>query len=110
MAINSVLIAKNVPLTFRLRAREIWVSADGEVTVFASQFGPQQAMPRLTAEYLESLCAKFYFGGNARQNAIADIMLLNGILTRSQYDSFYYNLSNNLNKGNLTVIYSPLFQ
>lgn len=107
---KSIIIAKNVPLTARLRAQEIWVSNLGEVTIISSQFGPNITIPDLTAEYLESLCAKFYFNSYTRQNAIADIMLLNGFLTRSQYGELYFNLRDNLQKRNLTIITSSLFQ
>lgn len=107
---NSIIIAKNVPLTTRLKAKEIWVSGTGEVTIFTAQFGPAQPIPKLNVTYLESLCSKFYFGGIARQNSIADMLMLNGILARSQYDDFYYCLSRTLNRGELTIIASILFR
>ena len=107
---DSVLIAKNVHLTARLTAAEIWVNSDGEVGIVASQFGPNAPVPDLDAEYLDSLCSKFYYGGYTHQNAIADIMLLNGILRRSQYDEFYESLSNNLRYRRITIIASKLFQ
>ena len=105
---NSIIIAKDVPLTFRLRAREIWVSSAGEVMIIASQYGPKQPVPILQAGYLESLCTSFYFGGKTRQNSIADILLLNGFLARDQYDDFYSDLCYNLSSGNITVVYSAL--
>ena len=107
---NSVLISKNVPLTARLKATEIWVASDGSVTIYASQFGPKQQVPSLTAEYLDSLCSRFYYGGYTHQNAIADIMLLNSVLRRSQYDDFYDSLRYNLSHRNITVISSSLFR
>ena len=110
MKSNSIIISRDIPLTARLRALELWVSKSGELTIIASQFGPKQPIPKLSMGYLESLCTQFYFGGLSRQNSIADIMLLNGFLTRSQYDDFYFSLEENLNNGNMTIIYSELFQ
>ena len=106
---NSVVIARNIPLTARLKATEIWVSSDAEITIYTTQFGPSQPIPDLSLEYLESICRKFYYGGKAHQNAIADILLLNGFLMRPQYDEFYYNLLKTINNGEYTVISSPLF-
>ena len=107
--LDSVLVTKNVPLTTRLTAREIWVSKDGEITLFVSQFGPDQPIPRFTVEYLESLCMDFYYGGHVHLNAIADIMLLNGVLPHSRYEKFYQALRYNAEHGNLTIIRSSLF-
>lgn len=107
-SMNEILIAKNIPLTARLTAKEIWVSASGSVTLIAAQFGPNQPIPKLSVEYIDSLCSRFYYGAYAHKNAIADILLLNGFLTRSRYDTFYYALQQNLERGNILIVYSPL--
>lgn len=110
MTSNPVLIAKNIRLTYKLTAKEIYVSPDGEVLILTSQFGPNAPMPELTVEYLESLCSRMYYGGHAHQNAIADIMLLNSVLTAKHYGDFYTSLRNNLSRQKITVISSELFQ
>ena len=107
---NSILIAKNVPLEARLRAKEIWVDTDGNVTIVVKHFGPEQKIPYMSLEYFDSLCSRFYYSNYTHANAIADIMLLNGMLTRNQYDEFYSNLRNTLETNHFTVVHSELFQ
>ena len=109
MTSNPVLIAKNVRLTYRLTAKEIYVSSDGEVLIITSQFGPNAPMPELTVEYLESLCSRMYYGGYTHQNAIADIMLLNSVLTAKHYGDFYAALREHLSRQKITIISSELF-
>ena len=106
---NSVLISKNTQLTFKLIAKAIYVSSNGEVTIVAKHYGPNVKLPDLTVEYLEALCSKFYYGGYSHPNAIADIMLLNGYLQTRQYGDFYSNLHSNLEEQRVTVISSELF-
>ena len=108
--LNTVLIAKNIRLTFKLTAKEIHVSSDGEIIIIAKQFGPNAPIPTLTVNYLEALCSKFYYGGVAHQHAIADILLLNGYLHTSDYGDFYASLHNNLTEQRVTIISSELFQ
>jgi len=107
---KSVLIARNVRLTFKLVAKEVYVSGDGSVTVVAQQFGPNADFPDLTADYLDAICSKFYYGGYLHQDAIADVMLLNGVLSLGDYGDFYSALNSKLESGNITVISSVLFQ
>lgn len=107
---DSIIIAKNVPLTFKLTAKEIWVSNNGDVTIVTSQIGPNVTCPALTAEYLDSLCCDFYFGGKRHQNAIADILLLNRLLSRYEYGDFYDSLRYNLKSKTLTIITSEYFR
>ena len=107
---DCVLIAKNVQLTFRLTALELYVSSDGAVIIISSQIGPNVTCPKLTVEYLESLCRSFYYGGQQHQNAIADILLLNRLLRKYEYGDFYDCLSYNLENGNITIISSEIFQ
>ena len=105
-----IVIAKNVPLTTRLTALEILITNTAEITIITSQFGPDQNIPQLSTGYLEHLCTEDYFGGIARQHSIADILMLNGLLTRSQYDDFYYILDRTLSRGEFTIISSELFR
>ena len=107
---ESIIIAKNVPLTTRLTAKEILINAQAQITITALQFGPSQPIPKLTTDYLEYLCTKFYFGGYSRQHSIADILMLNGLLARDQYDDFYYVLGRTLSRGEFTIITSQLFR
>lgn len=109
MIYDSVLIGKNIRLSYKLTAKEIYVSPDGEVTIITSQYGPNVPMPQLTVEYLESICSRMYYGGYNHKNAIADIMLLNSVLRRRQYDDFYAALQDNLEENKMTIIASPLF-
>ena len=106
---DAVLIGKNIPLTYKLTAKEIYISPNGEVTIIAQKFGPRTIIPNLSVEYLESICSRFYFGGYDHQNAIADIMLLNSVLRKANYDDFYYNLKENVRNHKITVIFSQLF-
>ena len=106
---KTILISKNVRLTFKLTATAIYVSPIGEVFVTTSQYSPNAPFPELTVEYLESLCSKFYYGGYTHQNAIADILLLNGLLTTGHYDDFYDSLRQNLEEQKITVISSELY-
>lgn len=107
---REVIIAKNVPLTARLKAKEIWVDSSANLTIVADQFGPEQAIPYMCVEYLEALCSKFYYNNYTHQNAIADIMLLNGILTRSDYEEFYDMLRESVESERYTVIWAELPQ
>lgn len=107
---GSVLIARNIRLTFKLLAKEIYVSSDGSVTIVAEQFGPRAEMPELSVDYLDAICSKHYYGGYLHQDAIADIMLLNSVLSLKEYGDFYSALAENLKNGNVTVISSALFQ
>ena len=107
---NSVLIAKDTRLTFKLLANAIYVSPDGEVTIVAEQFGPNAEVPELTVDYLDAICSRFYYGGYTHQDAIADIMLLNSVLSLRDYDDFYSALENNLKSGKITIISSVLFR
>lgn len=109
MRSDSVLVSKNIRLTYKLTAKAIYVSPSGEVTLIVKQFGPNAPVPSLTVEYLESLCSQFYFGGYNHQNAIADIMLLNSVLRKRQYDGFYSALKENLTNNRMTIIASDLF-
>lgn len=109
MTDESILIARNIRLTYKLTAKEIYVNPEGEITIIASQYGPNAPVPELTVEFLESLCSRFYYGGYNHKNAIADIMLLNSVLRGWQYDSFYDSLRSNLSDHKLTVITSELF-
>lgn len=106
---DSIIIARNTRLTSKIVARQIHVSTGGELTIIASQYGPDATLPELTIEYLEALCSKFYYGGYYHKNAIADIMLLNGYLRLCQYDDFYSDLQRNLKEQRVTIIYSELF-
>jgi hypothetical protein len=105
---NSILISKNIQLTFKLIAKAIYVSPSGEITIVAKQYGPHTKLPQLTVEYLESLCSKFYYGGYSHPHAIADIMLLNGYLQTRYYGDFYANLRSNLEEQRVTIISSEL--
>ena len=109
MTYDSVLIGKNVRLTYQLTAKAIYVSPTGEVTIFTSQYNPDAKIPPLTVEYLESICSRLYYGGYNHKNAIADIMLLNSVLRKRQYDDFYSSLKDNLEENKMTIIASPLF-
>ena len=109
MTSEAVLIGKNIRLSYKLTAKAIYVSPDGEVTIFTSQFGPNAPIPHLTVEYLESLCSQLYYGGHNHKNAIADIMLLNSVLRKRQYDDFYASLQDNLAENKMTIIASVLF-
>ena len=106
---NSVLISRNIQLSYKLTAKEIHITSSGEVILFTKHFGPKILIPNLTIDYLEALCSKFYFGGYTHQNAIADIMLLNGLLSTNNYGDFYDALRNNLAKQRVTIISSDLF-
>ena len=107
---DSILIAKNIRLTFKLTAKEIYVSNEGDVTIFTSQIGPYAPLPKLSCEYLESLCRDFYYGGNQHRHAIADMLLLNRLLSRNDYGDFYENLSYNLEHNYVTIIASEIFR
>lgn len=109
MTTDAVLIARNIRLTFKLVAKEIYVTPAGEVFITTRQFGPKAPIPDLTVEYLEAICSRFYYGGYAHQNAIADIMLLNSVLTAKHYGDFYNALRSNLSRHKITVISSELF-
>ena len=100
---DSIIIAKDIPLTSRLRAKEIWVSGTGDVTIFAAQYGTY-TIPELSVEYLDSLCSSLFFGNYTHQNAIADIMLLNGILRRDRFAEFYQTLREKLKRHSITII------
>ncbi len=110
MSNDSVLIAKNVQLTFKLTAKEIYVSNSGEITIITTQIGPNAPCPKLTVGYLESLCSEFYYGGKPRKHAIADILLLNSLLSSKAYGDFYECLRYNLDHQNLTIISSKIFR
>ena len=105
---NDLLIAKRVPLTFSLTAESIYISDEGEVTIVASELYPNSPLPKLTVEYLESLCSQFYFGNLERPHAIADIMLLNNYVRFRHYDEFYSALRQNLEEQRITIISSKL--
>lgn len=107
---NSILIAKDIRLTFKLRASEIYVSNEGEVTLVVAQLGPHAPCPELSVEYLESICCDFYYGGKPHRNSIADILLLNRLLSSCDYGDFYDSLRYNLENHNLTIISSEIFQ
>jgi hypothetical protein len=107
---HEVIIAKNIQLQSRLKAKEIWVSAFGDITIVADHFGPKQSIPYLCVEYLEAICSKFYFNNYTHQNAIADILLLNGALTRSDYEDFYDRLRDSTETERYTVIWAELPQ
>lgn len=107
---DSILVARNVQLTFRLKAKEIYISPDGSVTIIASQIGPHAPCPSLSVEYLESLCCSFYYGGKFHKYAIADIMLLNHMLRRYEYGGFYDALRYNLESQTMTIISSEIFR
>ena len=107
---DCVLIAKNVQLTFRLTALELYVSSDGAVIIVSSQIGPNVQCPPLSVDYLESLCRDFYYGGKPHPNAIADILLLNRLLPKYEYGDFYDCLTYNLDNENITIISSEIFQ
>ena len=86
---DSVLISKNIQLTYKLTAIEIYISRSGDITLIVSQIGPYAPCPKLSVDYLEALCCSFYFGGHPRRYAIADILLLNGLLRKYEYSDFY---------------------
>ena len=109
MIYNSILIGKNIQLTYQLIAKSIYISPDGEITIYTKQYDPEARLPHLTVEYLESICSKLYYGNCTHKNAIADIMLLNSVLRRRQYDDFYATLQENLEENKMTIIASPLF-
>ena len=107
---SSVLISKNVRLTSKILAKEIYVSADGSVTIIVEQFCPRAEFPALSVDYLDAICSKYYYGGYMHQDAIADVMLLNSVLSLKDYGDFYATLAENLKLGRLTIISSILFQ
>lgn len=107
---RAILIARDIRLTFKLHAKAIYVSQAGEVTIVVEKLDPKEKLPELSADYLDAICSKFYYGGYLHQDAIADIMLLNSALSAKDYDDFYSALNNNLKSGNITVISSALFQ
>ena len=107
---DSVLIARNVRLTFKFTAKEIYVSSLGEVTIISSQIGPNAPCPTLNVDFLESLCCDFYYGGKPHNHAIADILLLNRLLKSSEYGDFYDSLQENLDSQTLTIVSSEIFQ
>ena len=104
MRSNEFLIAKNTRLTCRTVAKSIYVSPNGEVTFVIDRVGIEEPLPEISAEYLDALCSRFYYGGYTHQDAIADILLLNGVLSLKDYDSFYSALKSNLRDGKITVI------
>lgn len=91
-------------MTFRMTARAIYVSGSGEVTIVLEQTGPQEPLPEISADYLDALCSRFYYGGYTHQDAIADILLLNGVLSQKDYDGFYAALRENLSAGRITLM------
>ena len=99
---NSVLIARNVPITFKTVAHAIYVSNDGKVTLVLNR--PAKKIPCFSVDYLEHLCCKFYFDGKPRRTAIADMLLLNGLIHTYEYDDFYESLSHNVENCNITII------
>ena len=101
---RTILIAKNVRLTYRLTATAIYISATGEICIHIESFGPNVKIPQLSVEYLDSLCSSFYYGGYTHKTAIADIMLLNGYLSSVDYESFYDSLRRNLEAQRMTII------
>ena len=102
---NTVLISKNVRLTYKLTAEEIFVSNDGSVTMLIENYGPNISIPDLSLDYLEALCSRFYFGGEGHRAAIADIMLLNGVLVSIlQYEDFYFKLGESLRNRRYIII------
>ena len=106
---KTILISKNVRLTFALTAKAIYVSNKGELFLSLVHFGPEIKIPQLTVEYLEALCSKFYYGGYAHPYAIADIMLLNGYIRAVHYGDFYNALRKNLEEQRVTVVSTELF-
>ena len=106
---DCILISRNVRLTYKLIAKAIYVSRHGETIIVANHYTPNSKIPEITVDYLESLCSKFYYGGYSHKNAIADIMLLNNLISTSRYGEFYDALRNNLEQQRVTVIYSELF-
>ena len=107
---NSIIIAKDVQLTPKLTAKEIYISSDGEILISTDKPGPYTPYPKLTAEYLEHLCTKFYYGGKHRKHAIADILLLNRLISSKDYGDFYDNLNYNAENQNITIIASVFFR
>ena len=107
---DSVLITKDISITPELSAKAIYVSASGEVTIIADRFDGSSDVPDLTVDYLDALCSRFYYGGYLHQDAIADIMLLNSVLSLRDYDDFYASLDQSLKNGNVTIISSTLFR
>lgn len=105
-----ILIAKNVQLTSRLKAKEIWVDSSANITIIADQFGPYQEMPYMSLDYFDSLCSRFYYSNYTHKHAIADILLLNGLISKHQYEDFYDNLRDTLEASRFTMVYSELFQ
>lgn len=102
------VVARNERLTYDIEAAVIYVSPDGEVVIVADYFNPYAKIPDLSADYLDALCSRFYYGGYEHQDAIADILLLNGALTRDSYDDFYASLRDRLSRGEVTVISGEL--
>lgn len=104
-----ILIARNIPLSARLTALEIWVSPRGDITIYSAQYGYSQ-IPKLTTDYLDSLCSKHYYGTYTHRHAIADVMLLEGILSKDQYSDLYLNIDQAIRGGGVTVVASLLFR
>lgn len=102
------VVARNERLTYDVEASIIYVSPDGEVVIVADSFNPYAIIPDLSADYLDALCSHFYYGGYEHQDAIADILLLNGVLTRDSYDDFYASLRDRLSRGEVIVISGEL--
>lgn len=101
---DTVLISKDIKLTFRLVAKSIYVSSRGEVTLVLEQTGAKEPLPEISADYLDALCSRFYYGGYTHQDAIADILLLNGVLSKREFDGFYAALRENLSAGRITLV------
>ena len=100
------LIGKKVDLPNGLIADAIYVSTRGNVLLVAEKYSPKFGALSLDTEYLEAICSRFYYGGRCHCHAIADIALLNGALSISDYDTFYAALRASTENGNLTVISS----
>ena len=101
-----VLISRDCVFPSGLRAAAVYVSTQGDVTIVAHEYSPKTGIPDLNAECLEAICSRFYYGGRNHRDAIADIMLLNGLIRRSEYDEFYAALNKNMQKRRLTIISS----
>ena len=107
---DSVVIARNVHLTSDLFAKSIYVTRNGEVSIVFNQDSPVTSIPELTVDYLDTLCSRFYYGGYSHKHAIADILLLNGLLSSRYYPDFYDALRNNLVEQRVTIISYGLLQ
>lgn len=110
MTTDVVLFSKDHVFPSGLSAIAVYVSACGEVTIVTKGYSPKIGVPVLDTRYLEAMCSRFYYGGRDHRDAIADVMLLNGFLRRSEYDSFYAALNDNMMNRRLTIVSSQMCQ